>query len=265
MSATRVGLLVIATGRYLTFADDLLDDLDRVVSPSSDVVVNLFTDAAPTAVKSVRARHRVDVQHVPVPELRWPEASLYRYELFNRAAQLIRGDVLVYLDADLRVRKDLTDLLDPTDWPAGMAAVRHPGFYRPRQVRPRGTWETRRASQAYVPSWRRRRYVCGGVWMGTRDAVLATSEELAVRVHTDSQAGVTARWHDESHWNWWVAHHPVRLLDPAWCWVPDYPWLVELDPVIEAVDKGGDFEREPTRRDALRQVMRSRGRGPDDR
>ncbi len=255
---TSVGLLVIATGRYLAFAEDLLGDLDRLVDPAREVVVNLFTDAPAETVAALERRHTVGLQALPVPALRWPEASLYRYELFSRAAERIGGDVLVYLDADLRLRRDLTGLLRPAGWAGGMAAVRHPGFYRRRPVRPRGTWETRRASRAYVPAWRRRRYVCGGVWMGTRDALLATSEELAARVQEDAAAGVTARWHDESHWNWWVAHHPVGLLDPDWCWVPDYPWLDHLDPIVVAVDKG-DFQREPTRREALRQVVRPEG------
>ena len=164
---TSVGLLVIATGRYLAFAEDLLGDLDRLVDPSREVVVNLFTDAAAETVAALERRHTVGLQALPVPALRWPEASLYRYELFSRAAERIGGDVLVYLDADLRLRRDLTGLLRPAGWAGGMAAVRHPGFYRRRPVRPRGTWETRRASRAYVPAWRRRRYVCGGVWMGT--------------------------------------------------------------------------------------------------
>lgn len=257
MTTRSVGLLVIATGPYLGFAQDLLDDLDHVLPKSRECAVNLFTDAAPASLRDLVRKHRVAVQVLPVPALRWPEASLYRYELFTREAGRIVGDVLVYLDADLRVRRDFTPMLQPQDWPGGMAAVRHPGFYRRRQVRPRGTWETRQGCQAYVPPWRRRRYVCGGVWMGGRDAVLATSSELASRVHADAVAGLTARWHDESHWNWWVSHHRVRLLEPSWCWVPDYPWLGHLEPFIVAVDKGGQFQREPTRDGILREVARS--------
>lgn len=253
---TSVGALVIATGRYLSFAEELLADLDHLVSPHRDVVVNLFTDASPAAVSAVQERHRLQVTPHRVPALRWPEASLYRYELFAQAAARLEGDVLVYLDADLRVRKDFTALLDPAGWPGGMAAVRHPGFYRRHQMRPRGTWESRRTSQAYVPPWRRRRYVCGGVWMGTRAAFLDTSRQLAQRVRTDAAAGVTAKWHDESHWNWWVAHHRTRVLEPDWCWVPDYPWLDHLEPLIVAVDKGAQFQREPTSREALHEVIR---------
>lgn len=257
MSTTGVGLLVIATGRYLDFAAQLLQDVDSVVARPESWVVNLFTDASAQDVTHLERRHRVHVNALPVPELRWPEASLYRYELFTRAADTVVGDVLVYLDADLRIRQDFAAALRPQEWRNGMAAVRHPGFYRRNQVRPRGTWETNRASRAYVPAWRRRRYVCGGVWMGRREAVLEMSRELASRVHDDAAAGITARWHDESHWNWWTAHHPAHLLEPSWCWVPDYPWLSHLDPMIVAVDKGHLFEREPTRQEIRHHVVRT--------
>jgi hypothetical protein len=256
-----LGLLVIATGRYLEFADMMITDLEAVAD-TEDIVVNLFNDANAGRLRRLQDTHRVRVNSLPVPELRWPEASLYRYELFAGAASAIGGEHLVYLDADLRVRRDFTSLVTPESWPGGLAAVRHPGYYRPRQIRPRGTWETRRGSRAYVPPFRRRRYVCGGVWAGARSALLAMSEELAGRVRQDVAAGVTARWHDESHWNWWVAHHPVELLDPSWCHVPDYPWLSGLDPLIVAVDKGADFAREQTT-DAVRRAVTD-GQAPFD-
>jgi N-acetylglucosaminyldiphosphoundecaprenol N-acetyl-beta-D-mannosaminyltransferase len=248
-----LGLLIIATGRYLDFADTLLSDVDRILG-DHDLVVNLFTDADPATVRRIQERHTVTINLLPVPKLRWPEASLYRYDLFTTSAADIRGDVLVYLDADLRLQRDFTPLLTPLSWPGQMAAVRHPGFYRQRRVRPRGTWENRRASQAYVPPLRRRRYVCGGVWAGERTALLDMSAQLAARVRVDIAAGVTARWHDESHWNWWVAHRPVQLLDPSWCYVPEYPWLSHLTPLILAVDKGHDFERENTSDEVKRTV-----------
>lgn len=255
MERASLGVLVIATGRYLEFAEQLLTDLERELPPSQNMVVNLFTDAAPKQLGALAKGRLLRLNPLPVAALRWPEASLLRYELFTQAADEIQGDLLVYLDADLRVLRDFTPMLTPHEWPGGMAAVRHPGFYRPHQFRPRGTWETRRLSQAYVAPWRRRHYVCGGVWMGQREALFSVSELLANRVRVDAAAGVTARWHDESHWNWWVAHHRVQLLEPSWCWVPDYPWLAQLEPFITAVDKGATFIRETTPDRVRRQVM----------
>ena len=49
-----LGLLVIATGRYLEFADSMITDLEAVAD-TGDVVVNLFTDADLGACSACRA------------------------------------------------------------------------------------------------------------------------------------------------------------------------------------------------------------------
>lgn len=242
-----VGLLVIATGPYVDFARDLLDDIGTHLIDDADVTINLFTDSSADELAARWGSDSASALNVlPVPALRWPEASLYRYELFTQAADLILGDELVYLDSDLRIVRPFLDQLTPDRWPGGLAAVRHPGYFRRHALRPRGTWETRPGSVAFVPRWKRHRYVCGGVWMGSRTAVLGMSRELAERVREDARAGVTAVWHDESHWNWWVANRPTAVLDPRFCYVPDYPWLAGMEPYILAVDKGADFVREET-------------------
>jgi hypothetical protein len=244
--AASVGLLVIATGRYLQFAEELFEDVARHLLPEASVTVNLFTDAPDEEVQALQTRSAAPINFIRVPPLRWPEASLYRYELFAEASSQIVGDVLVYLDSDIRIARPFLAGLTPERWAGGMAAVRHPGYYRRHGVRPRGAWETHKRSVAYVARWRRRCYVCGGVWMGLRDSVLAVSRELAERVRMDAAAGVTARWHDESHWNWWIANHKVHVLGPEYCWVAGYAWLAHLEPIVSAVDKGGDFVREET-------------------
>lgn len=254
MAAASVGVLVIATGRYLDFAAELCADIDEHLLPGREVIVNLFTDAPAAETDLLRGRCKVPLNIITVPPLRWPEASLYRYELFTEYAPRLVGDLLIYMDADIRIARSFLGEIAPERWPGQIAAVRHPGYYRARSVRPRGAWETSRLSTAYVPPWRRRQYVCGGVWMGVRASVLEVSAALAERVRRDAAAGVTARWHDESHWNWWVAHRKVHVLGPEYCWVSDYPWLANLEPVVCAVDKGGDFVREQTD-DTTRQAL----------
>lgn len=253
MTRPDLGVLVIATGRYLDFARDLVADLDRHVVPTGGpIVVNLLTDRTEDAAGLAHSAQGVEINPLPVPALRWPEASLLRYEMLTRLWPDVHGDALVYLDADLRVHADFSDIVASAQGnPDGLLAVAHPGYYERGRGGPRGTWETRRRSAAYVPRRRRRTYVCGGVWMGSRSGIQALSQTLASRVATDTRKGLTAVWHDESHWNWWVAHHETTVLSPAYCHVPEYPWLSGISPVITAVDKGGDFVRDATSDSAL--------------
>lgn len=243
--AGSVGLLVIATGRYLDFARRLAEDIELHSSDGRAVVMNLMTDRVDEAAAWAERVDRMRINPLPLPELRWPEASLLRYEIMQRHWTDIEGDDLVYLDADLRVEKSFLPALDRLGGEP-LLGVRHPGYYERGWRGPRGTWETRRQSTAFVPRRKRKAYVCGGVWMGTREGVGDLSRELQQRVARDQANGITAVWHDESHWNWFTAEHGVPALSPAYCYVPDYAWLRGIDPVIVAVDKGPDFLREAT-------------------
>ena len=45
---------------------------------------------------------------------------------------------------------------------------------------------------------------------------------MAEQIDADSTRGITAVWHDESHWNRYLVDHPPTLeLSPSYCWYPD--------------------------------------------
>lgn len=45
---------------------------------------------------------------------------------------------------------------------------------------------------------------------------------MARWIDEDALNGVTAVWHDESHWNRYLVNHPPTLsLTPSYCWYPD--------------------------------------------
>jgi hypothetical protein len=158
----------------------------------------------------------------------------------------------------VKARISETDFV--TDVDGGLTLVRHPGFQRPNGARalslyfskPKvaisdiflrynlgalGAWETDPRSMAHVPRDKRTHYVCGGTWWGTRDDLLNLASDLAARVTVDEANGVMARWHDESHLNWWAANHPHQLRDASYCYSSSYVWLRHLPQIIQAVDK----------------------------
>ena len=82
--AGTVGLLVIATGRYLDFARRLAEDIELHSSDGRAVVMNLMTDRVDEAAAWAERVDRMRINPLPLPELRWPEASLLRYEIMQR-------------------------------------------------------------------------------------------------------------------------------------------------------------------------------------
>ena len=264
-SPSTVGAFTVATGRYLDFWQSLVLDADRHLFPSSDVEMTVFTDDPARVEDIAKDCLRVSVRVVETGPLGWPEATVMRYDLMSRLGGIERYDVAMHLDADLRIVAEVGPGLDWTGWRSGIAVVRHPSFYRrprsyaqvarsPRtlasELRKRiqeggalGSWEHRSDSAAFVPRRSRKAYACGGVWFGQGASVASMTALLAARTRQDSARGVTARWHDESHLNWYAAHHPVSYLDPSYCWDERSAKIIGIPPRIIAVDKGRDWLR----------------------
>lgn len=204
-----LAVVVIATGRYGRFVRPLWAGWREHYAGPSRLV--LFTDDPTLA-------DLPEVVVVPTPHEPWPGPTLHRYRTFTAAADLLRefGHIL-YLDADMAVVGPLTpaEVCPPT----GLLATVHPGYHLagplglPHCHQPR--------SRAYVRPGSAASYYCGGVQGGNATAYLAAAEHLAGAIADDESRGVTATWHDESHWNRYLLNHPPeRVLSPAFC-VPE--------------------------------------------
>lgn len=240
-------MCVHATGPYLAYAEGLAKSISANWVGVGELRFVVFTDR----VREVDwiLGPSVKTLAIPVRGRQWPDSSMRRFEDYVLHADDLTADVLVFLDADMLVMAPPEDSLRDALHHEGITCVAHPGFYRPsvparigllgRPVgaRERGSWENRPESLAYVPAEDQDVYVCGGVWLGGRREALALCAELAVRIELDSLSGITAVWHDESHLNWWVAHHEAQVLTPEYCFVPGYPQIQGLTPRIVALDK----------------------------
>jgi hypothetical protein len=100
-----------------------------------------------------------------------------------------------------------------------------------------GAWETNKKSLAYTPRKLRKTYVHGAIWFGKRDAFIHMCGILSKRTQLDLERSVIAKWHDESHLNWYVANHKVTVLDNRFSGVKHYKHLKGLPAYITSVDK----------------------------
>ena len=255
-----LGILSVATNIYLEYWKSQAASVAKFADPSMEVTLHIFTDQPEAAEEFGKSLGNVKVVGHRIPAYRWPEATLYRYRIFNAAREQLTQDVLMYLDADMLWHRTVGQGDLATSNGAGVTLVQHPGYYRPSFVRqlalyakrPKlllsdlysrltlgglGAWETSEASQACVPREKRSAYFCGGTWWGYRDAVLDLVAELDHNVTKDEMAGVMAKWHDESHINWWGANHPHATKNPSFCYSVSYPWIHHLPMIIQAVDK----------------------------
>jgi len=97
-------------------------------------------------------------------------------------------------------------------------ATIHPGFYNkhPRHF----SYETRQLSKAFVHPSHGKKYYAGGFNGGTSEKFLQMSDTIMKNVDLDLRKNIIARWHDESHLNWYynILTKPTLELSPSYCY-----------------------------------------------
>ncbi len=206
--ADKIGICVIATSHYRMYVRPLLRSIRRNFLPGYDVTVFLFTDGS--------IEPEADLRVIPVEHSQWTGMAIRRHLLFREHANAFEGmDYLFYLDADMRV----IDEVGPEILGDLMATI-HPGFHdKPRE---KFTYERRQQSTAWVAPHEGTRYFCSAFQGGKTPRFLEAVRTMAEQIDADTDNGITAVWHDESHWNRYLIDHPPTLvLPPSYCWYPD--------------------------------------------
>lgn len=223
--AKKIGLLIVATGKYDCFVDPLIQSARKYFCPEDEVTYYVFSDGQITTAP--------DVVCIYQKRLGWPYDTLLRNEIYSRHKELFKKeDYLFALDADMlfvdTVGKEIL---------SDHVATRHPGF-----LNQRGSYETKAASLACVKNNEGTVYYAGGFFGGSKERFFHIIETTTKRINQDLQNGVIAVWHDESHWNrYCIDYPPTLILDPSYC----YPesWHLPFPKKLLALDKAHNVLR----------------------
>lgn len=225
-----VALVTIATSeRYRNYAYELIATA-RHFWPRAHTI--MFTDDP---------RHICGLDHVfKIEPKGYPGETLMRYHTILGQEKFLRDyDFVFYADADMRFVADVELPLSSKS----LYATLHPGFVAQNQ---KGAPETNRKSRAFC-DWNDV-YVAGGFQGGEVNTYLFAARTLRDRIQADLDDGITAVWHDESHWNRFIADHKyatdIAYLTPSYCYPENYDgrwgWEPnEYKPILLAVDKKG--------------------------
>jgi hypothetical protein len=226
-----ITFILIACGeKYISMANNLIASMQLLANESYKVVI--FTDDP----SGFNLASSTTVTLISISELKWPEASLLRFEIIAKHSDMFLTDFLVYIDVDTLILNSVTvsDLkLDTFE----IFFVHHPGTYNrgllryvvKRIVVP--SWETNRKSRSFVPWYRRRTYVYGAIFGGKTNSILRMCSELSIRSQSDTDNNFYPISYDESHLNWWVAYSREKftILPPQFSFVEEYPWLAQIE------------------------------------
>jgi hypothetical protein len=247
-----ISFICIATSGYVVYADKLIESIQKVAG-DDQIDFILLTDKE----DFVPAVEISNFNKIIIGSLGWPWATLMRYHLISTYLPKAKSENVCYVDADSIVHYPFWRDLDMNRLQNAIALVRHPGFYRSQRVRlytsdyrflfrdlklfcsegGLGKWEKRKRSRAHVPFLKRRDYVCGGVWLGKKRAILSMCNDLQKNVDLDLSKNLIARWHDESYLNAYKINTEVTILGPEYCHSVGLKNLVDLDVYVEAVTK----------------------------
>lgn len=186
----RIGLIVIATNRYIEFVPNLISSVKQNFLKNHEVEIFLFTNQ-----KFIDSVTIIPTDHKP-----WPWMTLGRYHLIKKLKDYPKKDYYYYIDADMLVVGEVGDEIF-----GNRVAAIHGKFKK----KP-GNFERNIQSLAYVPPDITNPYFCGG-FQGGR-SYLDDAAELSSRIDYDFNNGIIATWHDESHWNRYCLDYPPDVI-----------------------------------------------------
>lgn len=224
--AKKVGLLVVATGKYIEFVQPLIHSADRYFCPEDEVTYFIFTDG-----KVSDAPHIITFYHERVG---WPYDTMMRSAMYlEHHDELEKMDYLFACDADML----FVDTVGHEIFSDRVATL-HPGF-----VGKYGTYEHRSSSKAYVARGEGNYYFAGGFYGGTSKEFLKMTRRMVKNINKDLSKNIIAIWHDESHLNrYFIDNPPTRILSPSYC----YPesWELPYHKRLLALDKNhSEFQK----------------------
>jgi histo-blood group ABO system transferase len=218
----KIGLLLIATDKYIEYLIPLIESTDKYFLKQQEVTYFIFTDKDISSIETNRKIVKTEVVHKE-----WPWMTLGRYKIFSNSSDILsKMDYLYYCDADMlfvnRVDEEIF---------GKRVATQHPGHYGER-----GTPEVNELSLAYISPDEEMQYFAGGFNGGESTEYLSMSKFLSNNIDIDNSNGIIALWHDESHMNrYFIDNKPTNILNPSYCYGEDME--IPFDKKIIALTK----------------------------
>lgn len=214
----KIAILYICTGKYNLFFNGFYESAMLNLLPNVDKTFFVWSDDDNLGdnLSNVIVIHKECAG--------FPADSLFRFELFMQVEdELSKFDYIYFFNANAEIRQTIgIDILPDESglamgiWP-GKREHQHPMFF---------PYERNRKSLAYVaPYGKNYTYYMGGINGGSANVYLNMIRTLCNNIRDDYNRGIIAKYHDESHINAYLRHHPCKKLGREYClpeeWIQD--------------------------------------------
>ncbi len=225
LNSAKVALCVMATGKYLSYAETMIRSAKKYFCPGHDVTYFVFTDDS--SVFDGKRALESNTIYAFQKRLGWPYDTMLRFHVYYGQRDRLKNMDYVYAtDADMLFVDTVGDEIF-----SERVATQHPGF-----VGKRGTYEFNPISTACVRFNEGQHYFAGGFYGGRAHEFLKLIKTCIDNVDKDLHKSFIAVWHDESHLNrYFIDNAPTKILSPSYC----YPerWNLPYERRLLALDK----------------------------
>lgn len=258
-----LSICLIATNGYFRYFSELYESIGQYFFPEFKIQIVIFTDEVLNLPKDTS---RIQIKVIPLSHEGWPNVTLLRYQKISNYIEEFKGSHIFWIDIDMIIEKAINEqvLNLATN---KMVLSKHPGYvfhlknigklfreyvspkrnslvdflWLQKELRvSRGGlgWENNKESAAYVPLLKRITYVQGGFWFGKKNTVAEMCRILSSNVESDLNLNYIAKWHDESHLNWYASNYPKKFLPVGFVGAENINLLQKEKRFINCVDKG---------------------------
>lgn len=232
----RAAILYICTGKYSVFWKEFYESFEKNFLPNTEKTYFVYTDDTRLAYKD-----RQNVCIIPQKNLGWPDNTLQRFSLFVREEDKWKGfDYTFFINANFLCVEKIAeaDFLPERE---ELLVAEHASAHgkNPADM----TYDRNPKSRACVSEGEGQYYVMGGLNGGKTKSYRELVHTLKDRIDKDSEDGVVALWHDESHLNRYIiGRTDVKVLPPCY----GYPegWELPYEPKMLIRDKSKYFDVE---------------------
>lgn len=237
INTTHIGLLIMATGKYIEFAQELIKSADKFFLTNHKKTYFVFTDSHQDSYNRLSSSGN-KIHYISQTRLGWPYDAMMRPAIYLQHFKSYQScQYLFSIDADMKFVAPVgSEIL------SNRVAVMHPGFPPAK----RGSYEERPNSTAYIDKNEGVQYFAAGFYGGIYQEFYKICQDISANIQRDLDNNIIAIWHDESHLNrWFITNKPSLILNPSYCYPENaptmdkriWPYLSQFQPKLLALKK----------------------------
>lgn len=228
-----IGILIICTGRYNIFFEDLYLSCEKFFLTNHKKTYYVFTDND--------LIQRENIVKINQSFLGWPYDTMKRFHMFNNSKeQLEKEDYLFFFNANMLVVDYIDETIIPDEKNNYLMGVNHPGFFG--RNKNEFTYERNINSQFYIPYNEGEFYFQGCFNGGRNNEFLEMSDLLSKKIDQDLEKNIIPIWHDESALNWFFLDKNPLGLHPKYAYPESWDLPFEKKIIQRDKNKHGGYE-----------------------